>query len=302
MTEYSEALRDMQTKHNISKGKTSKWQIGCNYKTLSLDDLYIGEIYKLCDTNLKSGGSYYNRSKYSYEVNYIDKELRYATLDLRISKVEGITKMSELIDSWEKQIKEVSSEILNFDESTGERSLWEVIRYIPLFDAKLDKKPARQAGDIQLEVDVDIKKEYDKIKYALYQANETGYGIVSPSADEITLQEPQIVKQGGRFGVKLKASAPSLHLIKSDIETVINPIVGTEKQSEELMQYLTSEIENDPSKIWETNLFGKSLYDLVSDGLQTKLSKMPHESRMKLRDTLTRIINEGSGGLICIIL
>ena len=147
-----------------------------------------------------------------------------------------------------------------------------------------------------------MKKEYDKISYALHEVNETGYGIVSPSPDEMTLQEPQIVKQGGRFGVKLKASAPSLHLIRADIETVVNPIVGTEKQSEELMQYLTSEIENDPSKIWETNLFGKSLYDLVNDGLHTKLSKMPEESRMKLKDTLTRIINEGSGGLICIIL
>ena len=147
-----------------------------------------------------------------------------------------------------------------------------------------------------------MKKEYDKISFALHQVNETGYGIVSPSADEMTLQEPKIVKQGGRFGVKLKASAPSIHMIRADIETEVSPIVGTEKQSEELVKYLTSEFEDDPSKIWESNIFGKSLYDLVNDGLHTKLSKMPDESRMKLKETLTRIINEGSGGLICIIL
>lgn len=147
-----------------------------------------------------------------------------------------------------------------------------------------------------------MKKEYDKISFALRQVNECGYGIVSPSPDEMTLQEPKIVKQGGRFGVKLKASAPSIHMIRADIETEVSPIVGTEKQSEELVKYLTSEFEDDPSRIWESNIFGKSLYDLVNDGLHTKLSKMPEESRMKLKETLTRIINEGSGGLICIIL
>ena len=146
------------------------------------------------------------------------------------------------------------------------------------------------------------KNEYDKISYALHEVNETGYGIVSPSPEEMTLQEPKIVKQGGRFGVKLKASAPSIHMIRADIQTEVSPIVGTEKQSEELVSYLMSEFESDPSKIWESNIFGKSLYELVNDGLHTKLSKMPQESRMKLKDTLTRIINEGSGGLICIIL
>ncbi len=147
-----------------------------------------------------------------------------------------------------------------------------------------------------------VKSEYDKISYALHEVKEKGYGIVSPMPDEMTLQEPQIVKQGGKFGVKLKASAPSIHLIKAEIETEVSPIVGTEKQSEELVQYLMSEFESDPSKIWESNIFGKSLYELVNEGLHTKLSKMPEESRIKLKDTLTRIINEGSGGLICIIL
>ncbi len=146
------------------------------------------------------------------------------------------------------------------------------------------------------------KAEYDKVSFALHQVRECGYGIVSPGTEELTLDEPKIVKQGGRFGVKLKASAPSIHMIKADIETEVSPIVGTEKQSEELVHYLLEEFENDPKKIWESNIFGKSLYELVNEGLHNKLSRMPDEARFKLQETLQRIINEGSGGLICIIL
>ncbi|MBQ7975669.1 MAG: stage IV sporulation protein A [Clostridia bacterium] len=146
------------------------------------------------------------------------------------------------------------------------------------------------------------KTEYDKVAAALKSVKETGYGVVSPGTDELTLDEPKIVKQGGRFGVKLKASAPSIHMMQANIETEVCPIVGTEKQSEELVHYLLSEFESDPSKIWESNIFGKSLYELVNEGLHNKLSRMPDESRTKLRETLQRIINEGSGGLICIIL
>ena len=148
----------------------------------------------------------------------------------------------------------------------------------------------------------ETKSEYDKIAEALKAVKETGYGVVSPGTDELTLDEPKIVKQGGRFGVKLKASAPSIHMMRANIETEVCPIVGTEKQSEELVHYLLSEFESDPSKIWESNIFGKSLYELVNEGLHNKLSRMPDESRTKLRETLQRIINEGSGGLICIIL
>ncbi len=148
----------------------------------------------------------------------------------------------------------------------------------------------------------DTKREYDKIAFALHDAKERGYGVVSPSLDELSLDEPKIVRQGGRFGVKLKASAPSIHMIRADIQTEVSPIVGTEKQSEELVQYLMSEFETDPQKIWESNIFGKSLYELVTEGLKNKISRMPEDSQMKLQETLTRIINEGSGGLICIIL
>ena len=142
----------------------------------------------------------------------------------------------------------------------------------------------------------------DKIANALDEVNRKGYGIVTPSIDELILDEPEMVKQGSRFGVKLKATAPSLHIIKANIETEVSPIVGSEKQSEDLVNYLLSEFESDPKKIWESNIFGKSLHELVNEGLQTKLSKMPEEAQMKLQETLERIVNEGSGGLICIIL
>lgn len=147
-----------------------------------------------------------------------------------------------------------------------------------------------------------VKKEYDKVSMALQEVRQKGYGIVMPSMEELILDEPEIVKQGSRFGVKLKARAPSIHLIRADIETEVSPIVGSEKQSEELVNYLLSEFENDPKKIWESNIFGKNLHELVNEGLQNKLYRMPEEAQGKLQETLERIVNEGSGGLICIIL
>ena len=148
----------------------------------------------------------------------------------------------------------------------------------------------------------ETKKEYDKIANALEEVKATGYGIVTPSIDELILDEPEIIKQGSCFGVKLRARAPSIHLIKAEIETEVSPIVGSEKQSEELVNYLLSNFEDDPTKIWESNIFGRSLHELVNEGLQTKLAKMPVDAQAKLQETLERIVNEGSGGLICIIL
>lgn len=146
------------------------------------------------------------------------------------------------------------------------------------------------------------KAEYDKVAYALHQVRECGYGVVSPTTEELTLEEPKIVKQGGRYGVRLKASAPSIHMIRANIHAEVSPTVGTEKQSEELVHYLLDEFNSDPDKIWQSNIFGKSLYELVNEGVNNKLVKMPDEARQKLATTLERIINEGSGGLICIIL
>lgn len=148
----------------------------------------------------------------------------------------------------------------------------------------------------------EMKKKYDKIASALDAVNESGYGIVTPDLSELTLDEPEIVKQNGGYGVKLKAGGPSIHMIKARIETEINPIVGTEAQSEELVKRMTEEYGSDPSKIWESNIFGKTLHELVRDGLDTKLEHMPPEARERLSETLEKVINEGSGGLICIIL
>ncbi len=147
-----------------------------------------------------------------------------------------------------------------------------------------------------------IKKDYERYAPAIESVRSTGYGIISPSINELSLEEPQIVRQGSRYGVRLKASAPSIHLIRADIETEVSPVVGTEKQSEDLVKYLLEEFDDDPTKIWQSNIFGKSLNELVNEGLHTKLDKMPEDARQKLRETLSKIINEGNGGLICIIL
>lgn len=148
----------------------------------------------------------------------------------------------------------------------------------------------------------EIKRKYDRIRGALDQVEAVGYGIVMPTIDELTLEEPEIVRQGGKYGVKLRASAPSVHMMRADITTEVSPIVGSEKQSEDLVRYLLDEFEEDPKKIWESNIFGKSLHELVNEGLHTKLSRMPQEARLKLQETISRIINEGCSGLICLIL
>ncbi len=147
-----------------------------------------------------------------------------------------------------------------------------------------------------------IKKKYDKIEYALNEVEATGYGIVMPSMDDLSLEEPEMLKQGGKYGVKLRATAPSIHLMKADITTEVAPIVGSEKQSEELVEYMLSEFDENPEKIWESNIFGKSLHQLVNEGLHNKIYKMPPDARQKLQLTVERIINEGCNGLICFIL
>lgn len=147
-----------------------------------------------------------------------------------------------------------------------------------------------------------IKYEYSRIAPALEEVKSKGYGIITPSMDDLILDEPEMVKQGSKYGIKLKAKAPSVHMIMTNVETEVSPIVGSEKQSEELVKYLLEEFESDPQKIWASNIFGKSLHELVNEGLQNKLERMPEDAQMKLQETLERIVNEGGGGLICIIL
>lgn len=146
------------------------------------------------------------------------------------------------------------------------------------------------------------KSKYDKIRSALEQVQATGYGIVMPELEELHLEEPEIVRQGGQYGVRLSASAPSLHLMRAMIHTELSPTVGSAEQGEELIKGLLKDFESDPGKLWSTNIFGKSLNELVNEGLQAKLLHMPAEARSRLQQTLERIINEGCDGLICILL
>ena len=148
----------------------------------------------------------------------------------------------------------------------------------------------------------EMKSSYERVSDALADADEKGYGIVMPDIESLKLEEPVIVKQAGGYGVRLRASAQSIHMIRANIETEISPIVGTEQQSEELIKYIMREFEEDPGRIWESNMFGKSLYELVGEGVHSKLEHMPDDARLKLSETLERIVNEGSSGLICILL
>lgn len=149
---------------------------------------------------------------------------------------------------------------------------------------------------------VHAKKEYDKISVALESVKKTGYGVVAPSLDEMTLEEPQIVKQGSHYGVKLKASAPSLHIMEVDIAAEVSPVMGAEEQSEDMVKNMLASFETNPKGIWETDMFGKSMHVLVNEGLNNKLNSLPGDTQKKMRKTLSRIINEGKGGVICILL
>lgn len=147
-----------------------------------------------------------------------------------------------------------------------------------------------------------MEQQYNRIRDAIDQVNQTGYGIVMPNPEELSLEEPEITAQNGKYGIRLKASAPSIHMMRADITTEVAPIVGTEKQSEELVHYLMNEFNEDPTKIWSSNIFGKSLHELVSEGLHNKLHRMPEEARLRVKETLERIINDGCNALICILL
>lgn len=148
----------------------------------------------------------------------------------------------------------------------------------------------------------EMKRQYDKISSALEEVRATGYGIVMPTAEEMHMEVPEIVRKGSAYGVKLRASAPSIHMMRADIKTEISPMVGDEQQSEDLVKYLLGEYEGNTEKLWESNIFGKSVFELVNEGLSTKLKRMPEDARYKLKDALTKIINEGANGLICLLL
>jgi len=239
------------------------------------------------------------------EQHWLYKSINQSIIDCasRIEKVGEIKNAFKELNE-NSYVLNARIDAINLGEGTAhlEMKLIEGLFYKILGDSTGFEIPDEQSliklmGELSV-----IRKEYAKIEAALKEVNEFGYGIVTPDIDDLTLEEPEIVKQAGGYGVKLRASAPSIHMIKANIQTEVSPIVGTEKQSEELVRFLLHEFEEDPKKIWESNMFGKSLHELVNEGLHTKLAHMPFDAREKLSETLERIINEGSGGLICIIL
>lgn len=252
--------------------------IGINYPSwinnLESDNYLKASIYTSVKentsviTNIRSVGSFAERLK---ENEYIDS-ININFLDLSTGKIN----MKIYVDN--SFFYKILSESCNV-EVNDERDL--MSQFINL---------------------VQMKKQYERFNKALKEVDETGYGIVMPEMNELSLEEPEIMKQGGRYGVKLKAQAPSIHLIKCNTYTEVAPIVGSESQSQELVMYLLKEFEENPSEIWDTNIFGKSLHELVSEGLNNKLYRMPIDARNKFRETIERVINEGCNGLICIIL
>ncbi len=238
-----------------------------------------------------------------------DHEIRRAVRDYVYSKAKNASRISELknmFDDYETCpcIKNMS--VVSTDLATGES-------YVKVeLDSELYYKTLSEMTGLDIDGEeklletmkelASVKKKYDRVASALEMAEEKGYGIVMPEVSDLKLEEPEIIKQAGGYGVKLRAGASSIHMIKTGIETEISPVVGTEEQSQDLVKYLLAEFEEKPEKIWESNIFGKTLYELVNDGLHAKLENMPDDAREKMSETLGRIINEGSGGLICIIL
>lgn len=236
--------------------------------------------------------------------------------ELRLSIVNTMKESSQSINSIRsvyKFLNEINSNenvenvnLLDMDLSTGDIKVKIYIDNAYFFSliSKRCGIDIKNEEDLLLEITKlsSIKSKYLRIEEALNQVEESGYGIVMPTIDELSLEEPEIMKQGGKYGVRLKAHAPSIHMIKCNTYTEVAPIVGSESQSEELVMYLLKEFENNPNEIWDTNIFGKSLNSLVNEGLNNKLYRMPEDARNKFRETIERVINEGCSGLICIIL
>ena len=235
----------------------------------------------------------------------LQKELYSSILESAkdVAKVSDVSVLSDRLSSLENI---VYCSVANVDLGRGSATVTADIERRMFYEVLKESTGVEINNEQQLMKEImefaSIKKTYCRFKNALDEVEATGYGIVMPQIDELSLEEPEIVKQGGRYGVRLRASAPSIHMMKANITTEVSPIVGSEKQSEDLVMYLLNEFEEEPTKIWDSNIFGKSLHELVNEGLHTKLARMPIDARMRLQETLERVINEGCSGLICIIL
>lgn len=229
-----------------------------------------------------------------------------------LTTLRGQCRISRMCEAKQMMTSMTSSEfvkdvrIRSMDLGSGRGSA-ELILDKSLFYRILSEKTELEIRDesalmAQLIEMTSIRKKFKKLQQAYDDVLETGYGIVMPDVEELTLEEPQILKQNGKYGVRLKATAPSIHMLRTQINTEITPIVGSEQQSEELVMYLLKEFEENPVDIWESNIFGKSLHSLVNEGMHNKLYRMPVDAREKVRETIERIINDGCSGLLCIIL
>ncbi|MFW6287152.1 MAG: stage IV sporulation protein A [bacterium] len=220
-----------------------------------------------------------------------------------IEKIRDIEKIVDLLADNE-YTQEVFLENINLGEGLARISIgvldhlfYQMIEELSGFSIKNDKELFSLIKDLSV-----AKSEYDRVAQALLDVEERGYGIVTPSLEDMTFDEPEIIKRGNQFGVKLKANAPSIHMIRADINAEVSPVVGTEKQSEELIIFLQKDFEENPEGIWDTEFLGRSLHDIMKEGISNKLYRMPDSAQYKIKDTIEKIVNEGSGGLICIIL
>ena len=240
------------------------------------------------------------------EKNHWIKESIISTLKQCIANLQKIRDIDDIVNGFENlefldgvtvENVELGEGVVNIQLSTKQELFYNVLEEKSGFKIEEDSQLLNLVTTLSK-----VKQEYDKIEVALNDAKNFGYGVVAPSLSELSLEEPEIIKQGKQYGVKLKANAPSLHIIKADISTEVSPIVGNQNQGEEMVKYLLNEFEQNPSEIWESNMFGKSLNGLVKEQLQSKLYTMPDEIRFKIQKTLQKIINEGSNNIITIIL
>jgi len=237
--------------------------------------------------------------------HWLRKELE-SVINAAVQPVEKLRDVDNVVLNLSTCEQAAHTELVQMDLGTG-RSVISIQLLPELFHKVLEEYAGLpiEGEDALLKIVRDFSKahrEWEKMEYAMHEARNGGYGVVTPRVGEMYLEEPELIKQGGRFGVRLKASAPSYHIIRANISTEITPLIGTESQCEELVKYILNEFEEDPQKIWQTNIFGKSLNELVQEGIQGKLYRMPENAQLKLQETLQRIVNEGGGGLICIIL
>lgn len=218
----------------------------------------------------------------------------------RLRDVEGaVTSLGgqDFVDRAVLQAMDMGTGVATVEMQAKEELFWKVLEEMTGMAIEGRHDLIRRMREL-----VEAKADYDYVREALEDVRTVGYGMVAPRVADMTFEDPELVRQGGRYGVRLRASAPSLHFIRADVETEVTPIVGTERQCEELVKYLLEKFEDDPRKIWESDIFGKSLQDLVREGIENKLFRMPENAQTKIQETLTRIINEGSGGLICILI